>query len=166
MRSFAFIAAAISIAVFAGAAYWYYQRDSEPDVRVVDVSPQDFYQDAHIPGAVQVDWERIDQALDKWSKETPIVFYCSNFYCDASQKAAQKARDRGFKHAYTYKGGIAEWYQLSQKHPDEYTVAGPAQASYLSLQLDVPEKVLEKDIVISAQELQKLRKTGILPNKE
>lgn len=165
MRYIGIVAAAISVAIITGGWYWYTQQDIEPAVRIVDVSEQDIYQDAHIPGAINVQLAHLDQALERWNPSTPIVFYCTNVLCTASKEAAQKARKRGFSHAYAYKGGMAEWYQLAQQNPNEYSVVGPAQEPYLTLQFDMPEQKDNEGIVITAQELQKLQKTGILPSK-
>lgn len=165
MRNIGMLAAAVSVIGIAGAVWWFTQQDVEPDVRIVDVSPSELHRDAHIPGAINVQERDVEQYFDRWSKETPIVFYCANVMCTASQEATHKAREYGFKYAYAYKGGMAEWYQLAQQYPETYSVVGPAQEAYLSMPSEVTQQMMDKDTVITAQELQKLRKTGILPNK-
>ncbi len=43
------------------------------------------------------------------SKETPLVFYCTNNYCPASKFAAKKAIKAGYTNVYKYPGGIEDW---------------------------------------------------------
>ena len=42
-------------------------------------------------------------------KNTTLVFYCYNSYCQASHAAAQRAIDAGYKDARVMKAGIVGW---------------------------------------------------------
>ncbi len=43
------------------------------------------------------------------TKDTPVVFYCTNVSCPAGELAARKALDHGYTNVYDYKGGIEGW---------------------------------------------------------
>ena len=43
------------------------------------------------------------------SKDTKIVFYCSNVDCPASEGAAVKAKEDGYTNVVKYPGGFEEW---------------------------------------------------------
>jgi len=164
MRNVILIAILVAVGA-AGIWYAYYAHESEPAVRVVNVLPKELYDDAHIPGSIHVDIDQLDEKMRQWDPDTPVVFYCSNYTCQASKDAARTFRNYGFKRVYAYEGGMAEWYQLSQED-SEYGVVGPAEqvASYTPATTpDVSGE--DADMIITAQELQKLLKNGILPNK-
>ncbi len=43
------------------------------------------------------------------SKDTPLVFYCTNTGCPASKYGALRAKDAGYNNLYKFPGGIDEW---------------------------------------------------------
>jgi len=166
----------VAIGLLAGLAtggiIWYYYTntqyfvsDHEPQhVRIVNVLSPALYYDAHIPGSINVTMDQLGQKVHEWDAQIPVVFYCSNYWCTSSKEAAALFRRHGF-YAYAYEGGMAEWYQLSQTCP-EYQVVGPAQEAYLTMEVAPAEHTQqEKEMIISAQELQKLIKNGILPSE-
>ncbi len=79
---------------------------------VVNVLSKDMYNDAHIKGSIHIDLDDLEMYADKWDKNTPVVFYCSNYQCSASGHAAKVFKHAGFKQVYAYEGGAAEWSQL------------------------------------------------------
>jgi len=166
MRNIAILLGLSAIAVTLGLWHTYRGEAKEPHVRVVNVLNKEMYDDAHISGSIHVSMDKLDQKMQEWRKDVPIVFYCSNYMCQASKDAARKFRENGFQHAYAYEGGMAEWYQLAQ-NSDAYAVEGPANmVPEYTLSGEPPEPTQEeKQFVISAQELQKLIKNGILPSK-
>lgn len=49
-------------------------------------------------------------------KNTTLVFYCYNSYCQASHAAALRAIGAGYKDARVMKAGIVGWNKLSEKN--------------------------------------------------
>lgn len=52
-------------------------------------------------------------------KNTTLVFYCYNSYCQASHLAAQRAIEAGYKDARIMKAGIVGWNVASAKIKSE-----------------------------------------------
>ena len=156
-------AIAVTVATI-GIWYGYTAYTQEPAVRVVNVLSPELYNDAHIPGSINVPMEQLSNKLREWSPETTLVFYCTNYMCTSSKEAAKMFRDHGFPKSYAYEGGTAEWYQLSQKDPS-YSISGPVTQQVWSIEMDpvTPENG-EEDLIITAKELQKLLKNDILPS--
>lgn len=48
-------------------------------------------------------------------KNTTLVFYCYNSYCQASHAAAERAIEAGYKDARVMKAGIVGWNKLTNK---------------------------------------------------
>jgi rhodanese-related sulfurtransferase len=48
-------------------------------------------------------------------KNTTLVFYCYNSYCQASHAAAERALSAGFKDARVMKAGIVGWNAAKEK---------------------------------------------------
>ncbi len=48
-------------------------------------------------------------------KNTTLVFYCYNSYCQASDAAAERATDAGYKDARVMREGIVGWNKLTKK---------------------------------------------------
>lgn len=67
-----------------------------------------------IPGAVLLaDMDTLDN-LPK-DKATPLVFYCANTACGASEYAATKARVAGYTHVRVLPEGIAGWVKAGKQ---------------------------------------------------
>lgn len=128
---------------------------------LVNVLDKDEFDDAHIIGgkgvlAINVPFIETDRALALLPKNTAIVTYCSNYFCSACHTVAEQMTKAGFTNVKVFGGGMAEWYQLSQKEPAKYPIAGPAQRPYLKMRVNQPVKQEGGLTIISAQELQKL----------
>lgn len=121
----------------------------EPSLLVVNVLNKDLYDDCHIPGSIQVDFDKIMEVSQKWSKSTKIIVYCANYSCSASASAVRSLIDLGFD-ASEYAAGMAGWKQSG------LPVNGPALSAYL-LQGNEQSMEIAHDIpVISTQELKEL----------
>jgi rhodanese-related sulfurtransferase len=74
---------------------------------VIDVrTPSEFAQ-AHLPNAVNVPLETLQQAAATWGKDRPIVVYCATGARSANAAAYLAAH--GFTKVYDLSGGIASW---------------------------------------------------------
>lgn len=146
--------------------FWKKQSGSSVPVRlrIVNVLDESLFVDAHIKGApgaesINVPFEKVKEVAQTWSRDVPVVFYCSNYMCTASGDAAKMLKEMGFVSVKAYEGGMAEWYQLGRKD-SSYETLGAAQSDYLRYEVKAP--LDKKDYVISAQELQKMIKQASL----
>ena len=83
-------------------------RAKRDDVVVLDVRPPDEFAAGHIPGAVSVPLEELEQRLASLPGVTEIVAYCRGPYCLLAPRAVALLRERGF-HARRLEGGFPEW---------------------------------------------------------
>ncbi len=77
-------------------------------VTVLDVRPEEEYAAGHLPGAINVPIERLENYLSKLPKRKEVVAYCRGPYCLMSFEAVEKLRKRGFK-AKRLEDGYPEW---------------------------------------------------------
>lgn len=95
----------------------------DPSARVINVLDAEHYRERHIPGTVNIPLSESDfvnmvenQAGDK---SQPIVVYCANTKCDASDKAAEKLEHAGFRDVRDFAEGTKGWeeagYELEGK---------------------------------------------------
>ena len=124
-------------------------KKQEPAVLVVNVLSKDLYDDCHIPGSVQVDFDKIMETSKDWSKKTKIVIYCANYSCSASASAVRSLVSSGFD-ACEYAAGMAGWKQAG------LPVEGPAVSVYLTQGNEEPAEIAHDIPVISTQELNEL----------
>lgn len=86
---------------------------SEEKIVIIDSRGGKYFDGEVIEGAKQLSAGDTDEAgLEKLgveSKDTKIVFYCTNVNCPASAKAAAKAASLGYTNLYKYPGGIEDW---------------------------------------------------------
>ena len=77
-------------------------------VTVLDVRPEDEFARAHIPGAVNVQIDRLAELLPSLPREAEIVAYCRGPYCIYADQAVSLLRRHGFA-ARKLDGGLPEW---------------------------------------------------------
>jgi len=122
---------------------------------VINVLDQDFYNDCHIKGSVNVALDAIEQFSATLGKNTEIVVYCSNYQCSTSEYAAKKLKLLGYNHVYVYEGGIAEWYQKG------LPVEGPSKISYLTKRVSGPVLQEGEISTINAKDLAQKMKVNM-----
>lgn len=138
------------------------ETEKEPaPLKVINVLDVGQYDDAHIKGSINMSYDQLEAGAATWNKETPVVVYCSNYMCTGSAQGAKMLASKGFKHAYAYEGGMAEWYQLHKNDPS-YALEGPAKLSYLELVMEKPAEHDADVKIISAEELKKMMKEANL----
>jgi len=143
---------------------------------LINVLDKKEFDDAHITGSINVPFGQVNNFLSKIdNKEIPIIFYCSNYYCTASDAAAKIARKKGFKSVFVYKGGMAEWYQAAKENK-EFEYEGLAKDDYLQVVILPQEDILDPELdiidedyiqensfkIISINNLQNFLKQGII----
>jgi ArsR family transcriptional regulator len=84
------------------------RRSEEGLVTVLDVRPAEEYEFGHIPGAINVPLEHIEQFLRDLPKEQEVIAYCRGAYCVLAFEAIVALRERGFQ-ARRLEEGYPEW---------------------------------------------------------
>jgi len=82
-------------------------------VTVVDALPASYYDQLHLPGAVNL---FVDEARDRAAdvlpdKDASIVTYCSNAACPNSEGVARVLRSFGYSNVRKYREGIQDWVE-------------------------------------------------------
>ena len=72
------------------------------------------FEKAHIPGALPLNedgWDaQLPAVLQAWSRDRPIVVYCSSAGCRASHEVVRRLRDEAkLPRAFVLKGGWESW---------------------------------------------------------
>jgi rhodanese-related sulfurtransferase len=95
------------------------------DVTLVHALPEPYFRKEHIPGAVQLDHERVDeQAPERLpDKSAPIVTYCASLSCPNSEIAANRLVSLGYTDVREYAEGIADWIDAGLPVEGEVGVA-------------------------------------------
>lgn len=86
--------------------------DSEADLIIIEVLPKEQYDEFHLPGAIHVPvHDHFEREIQKAvpDKNQPVVVYCANKQCPASEEAARKMEDLGYREVYDYEEGKADW---------------------------------------------------------
>ena len=80
----------------------------------VDARPEDAFQLAHIPGALNLNRTNWDQALPRffeaYASGCSVIVYCSPD-CSESEEIASRIRNLGFDHILVLEGGYEAWKQ-------------------------------------------------------
>lgn len=84
------------------------ERASRGEVFVLDVRPRDEFAAGHIPGALSVPLEELDDVLARLPKRAEIVAYCRGPYCVLAPQAVERLRAKGYK-ARRLADGMPEW---------------------------------------------------------
>ena len=78
------------------------------DYNLVDVRKYEDYVKGHIPYAVHVPCDQLDEQMVKFSKDKLNIVYSYSYLCQLSQKAAYKLADRGYP-VMELIGGFKGW---------------------------------------------------------
>jgi rhodanese-related sulfurtransferase len=84
------------------------EANQEPYILIEVLSP-DSYAKGHLPHAINIPYEKIDEEAPKLDKSKTIVTYCNGYTCSASTDAAKKFMELGFKKVYDFKMGKPGW---------------------------------------------------------
>ncbi len=96
---------------------------STGDVIVIDALPAAYYDQIHLPGAVNlVENDVVELAPTLLpDKDATIVTYCSNEACGNSQAVANRLERLGYTSVRKYREGIQDW--VAAGNPTESTRA-------------------------------------------
>jgi rhodanese-related sulfurtransferase len=81
-------------------------------VRLIDIRSTDEYKNKHVPDAINIPAEELQNNIDCFSKDDVIVCIC-NHGKERSQKAAEQLYNSGFINTHYLTGGIGGWYEES-----------------------------------------------------
>lgn len=89
--------------------------DENRDFRLIEALPQKAFEEAHLPGAINIPVEADDfeeQVRDAVpDKDKDVVLYCANTECPASPNAAKKMEAMGYTSVYDYEAGKEDWQE-------------------------------------------------------
>jgi len=97
----------------------------EGAARVFDVNLVPSWQRHHVPGAVHLDHATFEADDLPASRDTALVFYCSNPFCRKAPLAARRAKRFGYANVRVMSAGIQGW--LDEGLPTESAGAEPAR---------------------------------------
>ena len=83
------------------------------EVTVVDALPASYFEQQHLPGAVNL---YVEEAADRAAEVLPdknaaIVTYCSNESCPNSEGVARTLTRLGYTNVRKYREGIQDWVE-------------------------------------------------------
>ena len=80
---------------------------------VLDVLPEESYEQEHIPGAhsLPVNDKNFTRRVEELAPHagTPVAVYCADHECGLSPKAADTLEEHGYERVYDFAGGLDEW---------------------------------------------------------
>ena len=83
---------------------------SPEEYNLVDVRQSKEYAEGHLPGAIWIPMDDLEQRQGNLDREKPTISYCSAGV--RSRAAATILSNAGFREVYSMKGGIREWEGL------------------------------------------------------
>lgn len=84
------------------------QRSKDGLVTILDVRPGEEYEIGHIPGALNIPLNEIEQRLSSLPKGQEVIAYCRGEYCVLAFEAVAALRKKGFS-ARRLEEGYPEW---------------------------------------------------------
>jgi rhodanese-related sulfurtransferase len=87
--------------------------DRGEDVVLVEALPPMYYEDAHLPGALNLPHDRVDELAPTLlpDKSAQIVVYCANAPCQNSGIAARRLLALGYTNVLDYDDGKQDWIE-------------------------------------------------------
>jgi len=86
------------------------QRLLDQGAQLVEVLPDDEYEDEHLPGAINIPLKILGaESTRRLARDRPVIVYCYDSQCDLSPRAAARLESIGFTDVYDYVAGKADW---------------------------------------------------------
>ena len=79
----------------------------ESSINVVDIRDPGAYSAGHIPTALSISDNNVQEFIDSADKEKPLVVCC--YHGISSQGAAEYFSENGFNEVYSMTGGYSAW---------------------------------------------------------
>lgn len=87
--------------------------ENKDEWNIVDIRDGNSYAQGHIPGAINLNNNNLQQYIDEHEFETPLVVVC--YVGNSSKGAAEMLAGAGFDTVYSLDGGMNLW---SRMQPD------------------------------------------------
>ena len=84
-------------------------KDVKTPHTLLDVRTADEFRDGHIPSAVNISLQELEQKLTRIPKNKPVIIYCRSG--NRSAHAARALLQAGYSEVYDL-GGIIEWQRM------------------------------------------------------
>ena len=84
------------------------ERIEQGLVTIIDVRPASEYNAGHVPGAINMPLDKLDNRLSDFNSDQEIIAYCRGPHCVLAFDAVEKLRQQGFK-ASRLEDGFPEW---------------------------------------------------------
>lgn len=101
------------------------------DIYLINVNDKELFDDSRILGSLNIPYDELEENAKSLDKNYELVFYCTDYACTESDRAAKLMRSLGFEKVLVYPGGIHEWYQLSLEDSKKYPIEGPSTQKFL-----------------------------------
>ncbi|MCY8423653.1 MULTISPECIES: ArsR/SmtB family transcription factor [Bacillus subtilis group] len=88
------------------------ERMEKGEVLLLDVRPAEEYEKAHIPGAISIPIQELENKLSSLPPNCEVVAYCRGPYCLMSAEAVEILRANGI-HALRLEEGVRDWKQIT-----------------------------------------------------
>jgi rhodanese-related sulfurtransferase len=87
--------------------------DRGEEVVLVEALPPMYYEDAHLPGAINMPHDQVDELAPALLPDTSveIVVYCANSPCKNSGIAASRLTELGYQNVRDYDAGKQDWIE-------------------------------------------------------
>jgi len=87
--------------------------DQGEKVILLEALPQMYFEDAHLPGAINVPHDQVDQLAPKLlpDKSAEIITYCASLPCPNSEIAAKRLMALGYTNVKEYREGKQDWFE-------------------------------------------------------
>lgn len=97
------------------------------DVVVLEALPAMHYTDAHLPGALNMPHDQVDELAPRLvpDKSADVIVYCANGPCQNSGIAARRLTELGYTSVHDYELGKQDWVEAGL--PTESGVAATAR---------------------------------------
>ena len=85
---------------------------SSKGVNFIDIRSTAEYSAGHIPGAISLPFDFIDDAestLSSYKKDTPFVIYGMKGNVEVLSRSSEKFFESGFRRIYLFPGGFEDW---------------------------------------------------------
>ena len=77
------------------------------NITILDISDEESFSESHIPSAIRLSGNNIDEIIENSNHEDNILIYC--YAGISSQNVAQHFCNLGFKKIYNLEGGYTEF---------------------------------------------------------